>query len=82
MFMIFHGLCRRMCECALNSGTRKELRPLQLQYYQALKQLIEESGRYDTKDDFTVVLQPFMRDMRLPRDVRVCVISVTRDSLV
>ncbi|KAI0237112.1 Phospholipase B1, membrane-associated [Lamellibrachia satsuma] len=61
-------LQERMCECALNSGTRQELRPLQLQYYQALKQLIEESGRYDTKDDFTVVLQPFMRDMRLPRN--------------
>ncbi|KAI0237111.1 Phospholipase B1, membrane-associated [Lamellibrachia satsuma] len=58
----------RMCECAMTSGTRQELRPLQLQYYEALKQLIEESGRYDQKDDFTVVLQPFMRDWRPPQD--------------
>ena len=59
-----------MCECALLSETRRELRPLQVQYYEALKQLIEESGRYDQKDDFTVVLQPFMRDWRPPMNVR------------
>ena len=40
-----------------------------MQYYEALKQLIEESGRYDQKDDFTVVLQPFMRDWRPPMNV-------------
>ena len=65
-----------MCECALDHNTRPELRPVQLQYYEALKELIEDSGRYDQKEDFTVVLQPFMRDMALPLDVRML---VTRD---
>lgn len=72
----------------MTSGTRQELRPLQLQYYEALKQLIEESGRYDQKDDFTVVLQPFMRDWRPPQDVSslvlvtLCVCSVEGEMLI
>ncbi|KAK2180581.1 hypothetical protein NP493_437g04011 [Ridgeia piscesae] len=64
--MLVQVVVMKMCECALLSETRRELRPLQVQYYEALKQLIEESGRYDQKDDFTVVLQPFMRDWRPP----------------
>lgn len=32
----------------------------------AMRQLID-SGRYDTHKNFTVVLQPFMRDVYLPR---------------
>ena len=28
-----------------------------------------DSGRYDTRDDFTVVNQPFLVDMDFPRDV-------------
>lgn len=32
----------------------------------AMRQLID-SGRYDTHENFTVVLQPFMRDINLPR---------------
>lgn len=31
-----------------------------------MRQLID-SGRYDTHKNFTVVLQPFMRDIYLPR---------------
>ncbi|KAI0237110.1 Phospholipase B1, membrane-associated [Lamellibrachia satsuma] len=58
----------KFCHCALDGETRQELRPVQLQYYEALKQLIEESGRYDQKDDFSVVLQPFMRDWLPPKD--------------
>ena len=61
--------CSKFCHCALDGETRQELRPVQLQYYEALKQLIEESGRYDQKDDFSVVLQPFMRDWLPPKDV-------------
>lgn len=26
-----------------------------------------ESGRYDTKDDFTVVMQPFMTNIEMPK---------------
>ena len=76
MSVTCHRHCRKMCECALDHNTRPELRPVQLQYYEALKELIEDSGRYDQKEDFTVVLQPFMRDMALPLDVRML---VTRD---
>lgn len=32
----------------------------------AMRQLID-SGRYDTHDNFTVILQPFMREIHLPR---------------
>lgn len=30
-----------------------------------MRELVE-SGRYDTREDFSVVLQPFFRDVRLP----------------
>lgn len=31
----------------------------------SMRELVE-SGRYDTREDFSVVLQPFFRDIRLP----------------
>lgn len=31
-----------------------------------MRQLID-SGRYDTHDNFTVILQPFMREVYLPK---------------
>lgn len=31
----------------------------------SMRELVE-SGRYDTREDFSVVLQPFFRDVRLP----------------
>ena len=31
--------------------------------------VIEDSRRYDRSEDFTVVLQPFMRDQTPPKDV-------------
>ena len=45
------------------------LRGIQLEYAYLLEDLVN-SGRYDTTEDFTVVLQPHMRDIELPRDVR------------
>ena len=39
-----------------------------LKYSAAIEELVK-SGRYDTRDDFTVVWQPFMRDSDIPRDV-------------
>ena len=59
---------RQFCSCALNETTRPLLRPAQLGYYEKLKELAE-GGRYDTRDDFTVVLQPYMVDMLPPVDV-------------
>ena len=34
-----------------------------MEYYGELNELIE-TGRYDTRDDFTVVLQPMLVDMK------------------
>ena len=36
-------------------------------YFQILTQDLIYSGKYDTRDDFTVVLQPFFRNTELPR---------------
>jgi len=52
------------CPCADGTDT---LRNLQLEFFDKLSQLAD--GRYDTRRDFTVVLQPHLRDMtpwRLP----------------
>ena len=37
-----------------------------LEYRRLTNELIE-SGRYDTTDDFSVVIQPYMRDFNPPR---------------
>ena len=41
------------------------LRPLQLEYFKMLEELAD--GRYDTRADFTVVLQPHLRDQDMFR---------------
>jgi phospholipase B1 len=35
--------------------------------YQNLTQQLVDSGRYDSTDDFTVVVQPFFKDFLAPR---------------
>jgi phospholipase B1 len=55
---IVHGL---VCKCATDEETSK----MSTIYQEALNDLIS-SGRYDTKDDFTVVLQPFFEGVQLP----------------
>lgn len=35
-------------------------------FQRGMRELID-SGRYDTHDNFTVILQPFMREIYLPR---------------
>ncbi|KAJ8309462.1 hypothetical protein KUTeg_014336 [Tegillarca granosa] len=37
--------------------------------YQEALHLLTESGRYDTKDDFTVVVQPFFRETEIPKEL-------------
>ncbi|KAH9495071.1 Lysophospholipase 1 [Bulinus truncatus] len=57
------------CDCAANPGNQEELDQLirlREGYQQAARDLAA-SGRYDTRDDFTVVLQPFYRETFLPR---------------
>ncbi|ELU12863.1 hypothetical protein CAPTEDRAFT_198659 [Capitella teleta] len=55
------------CPCAADPETRPEMRPTQLSYVNLLDELIS-SGKYDTRDDFTVVFQPHMRDIVPPKD--------------
>ena len=57
-----------MCECAKNEDTRVELRDLQLGYFDAISTLVD-TGRYDTRDDFTVVIQPMIVDQKIPQGV-------------
>jgi len=60
--------CRNMqstlCKCGLDAGA-PEIAALAKIYQQETYNLIN-SGRYDTRDDFTVVLQEFMKDMTPP----------------
>jgi phospholipase B1, membrane-associated len=61
--------CRTMqnilCECGINQANAAEQNVL-VTGYQTLTTDLINSGRYDTKDDFTVVLQPFMSEMKPP----------------
>ncbi|XP_075971241.1 phospholipase B1, membrane-associated-like [Anticarsia gemmatalis] len=66
-------MCRLMhslfCTCFHRGGD--ELRDLvrMARLYQKAELLLVESGRYDTKEDFTVVVQPFMRLFNAPERV-------------
>ena len=59
---------RALCDCANSEKTSPELKGIQLQFFDALKQMVE-GGRYDTREDFTVVLQPHLVDQDFPKDV-------------
>ncbi|XP_062896749.1 phospholipase B1, membrane-associated isoform X2 [Mobula hypostoma] len=64
-------LLKSLCRCVINpldnSTELNELKTLN-QEYQRRTHLLIESGRYDSKEDFTVVIQPFLEDIRMPRD--------------
>nr|XP_020839433.1 phospholipase B1, membrane-associated [Phascolarctos cinereus] len=63
-------LLSTICPCVVssedNSTKLAELIELNKQYQVATHQLVD-SGRYDTKEDFTVVLQPFMEKVNMPK---------------
>ncbi|XP_072490174.1 phospholipase B1, membrane-associated isoform X2 [Notamacropus eugenii] len=63
-------ILRSLCPCVLqsedNSTELATLIELNKQYQEATHQLID-SGRYDTKEDFTVVLQPFLEHVPMPK---------------
>jgi phospholipase B1 len=65
------GLCDLLqsgfCGCVTDPTTRPLMREYQLEYYRLMDELIS-SGKYDTRDDFTVVFQPQMRDVVPPKD--------------
>lgn len=60
--IVCHGLHVGFCHCAVNQTTKEELKDIHMGYYTELKKLID-SGRYDTRPDFTVVFQHHMRDL-------------------
>ena len=54
-----------------------ETRPIQLDYYQELDDLVD-SGNYDGRDDFALVMQPMWVNQEFPHDVsRKTVITYT-----
>jgi len=64
---ICRTLLKRICPCAA-SPTAEQAKILDdyiPQYHQVLLNLIN-SGRYEERDDFTVVIQPFMTKTKLP----------------
>lgn len=60
-----------VCPCILkpNDGSAElqKVEEFNRAYQKAMRDLID-SGRYDTHENFTVVLQPFFREVFLPRD--------------
>ncbi|XP_065487748.1 phospholipase B1, membrane-associated [Caloenas nicobarica] len=63
-------LMSMLCPCVINpednSNELKKLVYLNRMYQERTRQLVE-SGRYDTKDDFTVVVQPFLVNVSMPK---------------
>ncbi|XP_069008959.1 phospholipase B1, membrane-associated-like [Embiotoca jacksoni] len=59
-----------ICPCILKpkeeSSELQRVNDFNRAYQHAMRELID-SGRYDTQDNFTVVLQPFFREVVLPR---------------
>ncbi|XP_060710482.1 phospholipase B1, membrane-associated-like [Hemiscyllium ocellatum] len=64
-------LLKMLCECVINpqdnSIQLEKLQALNRKYQERTHKLVE-SGRYDTKEDFTVVIQPFLENIEIPRD--------------
>ncbi|XP_078205742.1 phospholipase B1, membrane-associated isoform X3 [Callithrix jacchus] len=58
-----------LCNCVLtlreNSQELTRLEAFTRAYQSSMRELVE-SGRYDTREDFSVVLQPFFRNIQLP----------------
>ncbi|XP_034555910.1 phospholipase B1, membrane-associated-like [Notolabrus celidotus] len=59
-----------LCPCVIlpkaNSKALQMVEDLNRGYQKSLHKLVE-SGRYDTRSDFTVVIQPFFREIVVPR---------------
>uniref|UniRef100_UPI0037E86F51 phospholipase B1, membrane-associated-like n=1 Tax=Semicossyphus pulcher TaxID=241346 RepID=UPI0037E86F51 len=59
-----------LCPCVIlpkaNSKALQMVEDINRGYQRSLQKLVE-SGRYDTRSDFTVVIQPFFREIVVPR---------------
>ncbi|XP_066450548.1 phospholipase B1, membrane-associated [Eleutherodactylus coqui] len=64
-------LMRALCGCVLRypegSNEISTIKLFNKQYQEKTRQLVE-SGIYDIKEDFTVVIQPFLERIQIPRD--------------
>jgi len=63
--MVCQSMQGLLCDCAVNKNTREQVRVANIEYQNMTNTLID-SGIYDTRDDFTVVRQPFMEHMKVP----------------
>ncbi|XP_008311698.1 phospholipase B1, membrane-associated [Cynoglossus semilaevis] len=63
-------LVKIVCPCVVlskpNSNAVQKLEEINRNYQRVLREVVE-SGHYDNRSDFTVVAQPFFRDVVLPR---------------
>ncbi|XP_042359876.1 phospholipase B1, membrane-associated-like [Plectropomus leopardus] len=63
-------LVKILCPCVIlpkpNSKALQKVEDINRNYQRLLHDLVE-SSRYDTRSDFTVVVQPFFRDINFPR---------------
>ncbi|XP_022919287.1 phospholipase B1, membrane-associated-like [Onthophagus taurus] len=64
--MICKIMHRLFCACFHQNGNEMELITKMVRDYQEAEKILIDSGRYDTKDDFTVVIQPFMKFFNTP----------------
>ena len=58
---------RVVCPCAAFKTSDDPYLPNIILEYQDFIEKLVDSGKYETKDDFTVVVQPFMKDLILPK---------------
>ncbi|XP_050418434.1 phospholipase B1, membrane-associated [Patella vulgata] len=56
-----------VCDCGHDKNNAAMLKQVSIEYQQGLEQLVA-TGRYDTRDDFTVVIQPFFKNTEPPMD--------------
>ncbi|XP_045142984.1 phospholipase B1, membrane-associated isoform X2 [Echinops telfairi] len=57
---------RLLCNCVLDQKGKSEQLDIITQVYQDRMRQLVDSGRYDTRGDFAVVLQPFFQNVRVP----------------
>lgn len=63
---------RFLCDCGAfpkDEAAKQELQALSKAYRDGLTDLVN-TGRYDTREDFTVVIQPFFTNTDIPNKVR------------
>ncbi|XP_023566793.1 phospholipase B1, membrane-associated [Octodon degus] len=64
--LILRSLCPCVLKFADNSTELDSLIDINKKYQEGTEQLVE-SGRYDTREDFTVVVQPFLEKVDMPK---------------